>query len=124
MDFKVCCEPRLTGTAPAPSAEALMRSRYTAYVLHRQDYLLKSWHPDTQPAGLALNKNQRWLGLKILACTGGSPDDREGIVEFVARFKLEGRGHRLHEISRFLRSEAGWQYLDGIRGATDSSLKD
>ncbi len=123
-DFGACCEPRLTGEAPAPTAVALMRSRYTAYITHRPDYLLKTWHPDTRPGELPLNKEQRWLGLRVLASKAGGPDDQEGTVEFVARFKLGGRGHRLHEISRFLRTAGGWHYLDGIRGATDSSLRD
>lgn len=119
--FQKCCGPRLNGSERAPTAEALMRSRYTAYVTGQQDYLIRSWHPDTRPADLTLAPTQQWLGLKILATEAGGPEDEVGTVEFVARFKIAGRGHRLHEISRFLRTADGWLYLDGIRGASDSS---
>ncbi len=100
-----------------------MRSRYCAYVLDKAPYLLDTWHPDTRPASLDLDPQQRWLGLKILATTGGREQEQDGTVEFVARFKEAGRGYRLHETSRFVRTSAGWLYLDGTRGATDSSRK-
>lgn len=121
--FSDCCEPQLTDGAPAATAEALMRSRYTAYVLGRNDYVLETWHPGTRPPDLDLDKNQNWLGLKVLSTDQGGEKDDEGMVEFVARFKIAGRGHRLHEISRFTRHSGRWLYLDGQRGATDSSLK-
>lgn len=116
-----CCGPYLTGSERAPTAEALMRSRYTAYATGQQDYLIRTWHPDTRPDDLALASTQQWLGLKILATEAGGSTDKAGTVEFVARFKIVGRGHRLHEISRFLRTADGWLYLNGIRGASDSS---
>lgn len=118
-----CCQPYLSGKAPAPTAEALMRSRYSAYVLDNADYLLASWHPDTRPASLNLDGKQNWLGLKIRRAELGGAEDSEGLVEFVARFKIAGRGHRLHEISRFQRLDGRWFYLDGERGATDSSQR-
>ena len=118
-----CCQPYLSGGAPAPTAEALMRSRYSAYVLGKTAYLLASWHPSTRPAALSLDENQQWLGLKIRRAEQGGEQDTEGLVEFVARFKIAGRGHRLHEISRFERLDGRWVYLNGERGATDSSLK-
>ena len=115
-----CCDPILSGTRPATTAVALMRSRYTAYVTRNEAYLLDSWHPDVRPTRLDLDPRQRWLGLKILSTSAGTPTDSEGMVEFVARYKIDGRGHRLHEISRFARTENGWFYVDGIRGPTDS----
>ena len=97
-----------------------MRSRYSAFVACNEAYLLRSWHPNTRPRKLDFEPRQRWLGLKILATRAGGADDDEGAVEFVARYKIDGKGHRLHEISRFVRTEQGWLYLDGERGATDS----
>ena len=98
-----------------------MRSRYSAFVACNQSYLLASWHPDTRPAHLSLDPQQRWLGLKILRTGAGTAADDEGMVEFVARYKIAGRGYRLHEISRFVRTEEGWRYVGGTQGTTDSN---
>jgi SEC-C motif-containing protein len=100
-----------------------MRSRYSAFVANNETYLLHSWHPDTRPKRLNLEPRQRWLGLKVLAIEAGTAADDQGTVEFVARYKIDGKGHRLHEISRFVRGEAGWCYVDGVRGATDSKTR-
>ena len=108
-----CCGPFLDGGATPESAENLMRSRYSAYVLGQEDYLLATWHPDFRPRQLALAADQRWLGLKINATTGGLAKDTTGTVEFVARYKVDGRGHRLHENSRFVREDGRWYYTDG-----------
>lgn len=115
--FEVCCKPILDG-ARAETAEALMRSRYVAYVLRNEAYLLRSWHPRTRPATVETSPDQRWLGLKIKRTEQGDADDSEGIVEFVARFKIGGRGHRLHEVSRFEKTDDGWKYVDGEVEAT------
>lgn len=110
-DYAVCCGPCHSGTGPAPTPEALMRSRYSAFALGDADYLLRSWHASTRPASLDLRDDPtRWLGLKILAHSG---NDREGRVEFVARYKNGGKGGRLHEVSRFIREDGLWYYLDG-----------
>lgn len=89
-----------------------MRSRYTAYVLADEAYLLATWHPDTRPAQLELAQEApvKWLGLAIKR----HEDDGAGhaIVEFVARYKIAGRAHRLHEISRFVREQGRWLYVD------------
>ncbi len=90
-----------------------MRSRYTAYVLKDEAYLKHSWHPSTRPMQLNLDDEQRWLGLKIKATEAGNEDDETGVVEFVARYKVGGKGHRLHEKSRFERHEGRWVYTDG-----------
>ena len=90
-----------------------MRSRYSAFVACDADYLRASWHPDTRPSRVRFDPDQRWLGLSIKDTEAGSEHDTEGVVEFVARFKVQGRGHRLRERSRFERIEGRWYYLDG-----------
>ena len=92
-----------------------MRSRYTAYTLAHRDYLLRTWHPRTRPQTLTLDPAQRWLGLKIRSTEAGGEEDATGRVEFVARYKTAGRGHRLHEDSRFERVAGQWVYVDGIQ---------
>lgn len=111
--FKQCCEPYLNNSEIPATAEILMRSRYTAYVLQDVDYLLKTWHQTTRPNSLELQDEIKWLGLKIVATHAGKEKDTTGTVEFVARNKLAGRAFRLHENSRFLRENDRWLYLDG-----------
>lgn len=91
-----------------------MRSRYSAFVLGDADYLLRSWHPDTRPKTLELNKNQRWLGLRIKNTERGGASDNSGIVTFVARYKIAGRGYRLEETSRFIRTDEDWLYVEAL----------
>ncbi len=107
-----CCGQFHDG-APAPDAENLMRSRYSAFVLGLEDYLLATWHPDTRPPRLELDAPPRpqWLGLVIKAHT--PLDDGHATVEFVARYKLNGRAFRLHETSRFERVDGRWLYVEG-----------
>jgi SEC-C motif-containing protein len=96
----------------APDAEALMRSRYSAYALDLRDYLRASWHSSTRPASLAGNEpGLRWLGLEVKKHR--QQDAEHATVEFVARSKLGGRAQRMHEISRFVRENGEWFYLDG-----------
>ena len=90
-----------------------MRSRYVAFVLHDTDYLLATWHPAKRPSALDLGTGQHWLGLRIERIEGGTPCDSEVVVEFVARYKIQGRGYRLHEVSRVVRINGSWVYLDG-----------
>ncbi|MDH5445081.1 MAG: YchJ family metal-binding protein [Gammaproteobacteria bacterium] len=112
--FDQCCKPCITGTTPATTAEQLMRSRYTAHVIQDETYLLKSWHPSTRPATLSLDKeNTKWIGLKIIHCSAGKAGDETGEVEFVARYKINGKAHRLHENSRFRYEWDSWLYMDG-----------
>lgn len=107
-----CCG-RFHAGVPAPDAESLMRSRYSAFVLGLEDYLLATWHSDTRPAGLELDASPRpqWLGLAIKAHT--RLDDNHATVEFVARYKLNGRAFKLHETSRFERVAGRWLYVKG-----------
>jgi len=93
-----------------------MRSRYSAYVLGDEAYLLRTWHSSTRPDSVGLDARVKWLGLKIRSSTAGGPGDDTGTVSFVARHKLDGRAHRLEENSRFLREDGRWVYLDGDIG--------
>ena len=88
-----------------------MRSRYSAYVLGGVEYLLNTWHPDTRPAELVLDPTQRWLGLTVTDHRATGPD-RASVV-FTARYRWNGRGHRLQETSRFVRQSDRWWYVDG-----------
>jgi SEC-C motif-containing protein len=89
-----------------------MRSRYSAYVLRLADYLLATWHPDTRPSELDLTADDtKWLGLEVKK--HALQDDTHATVEFVARYHIAGKGHRLHELSRFVREEGRWYYVNG-----------
>jgi SEC-C motif domain protein len=108
-----CCGPYHQGVCHPASAEDLMRSRYSAYCLGLADYLLATWHPSTRPADLDLAAPPvpRWIGLQVRRHQSTGPDSAE--VEFVARYRINGRAHRLHETSRFVREGGRWLYLDG-----------
>jgi len=108
-----CCGRYLENFAehPAPDAEQLMRSRYTAFVLGRVDYLLATWHPAYRPAALQLEPGIKWLGLEVRAHRVLAADRAE--VAFVARSALNGRATRLQENSRFVRADGRWFYTDG-----------
>lgn len=96
----------------APDAATLMRSRYSAYVLDLREYLLATWHPSHRPADLPPPEpGLRWLGLQLKQHSSTGLDTAE--VEFVARSKLGGRAHRLHETSRFVREGGRWYYTEG-----------
>ncbi|MGV9679754.1 YchJ family protein [Nocardia sp. NPDC003482] len=114
--FGACCGPRLDGTGPAPTAETLMRSRYTAFAVGDRDYLLRSWHPSTRPRVLDLDPGQRWVALEILRTARGGLFDEEGEVEFRAHYRAGRERGTLHERSRFVRVAGQWVYLDGIVG--------
>ena len=113
--YRDCCEPYHQGAA-APTPEALMRSRYSAYALRLSLYLLATWHPGTRPPPDEVDLGETrtvWLGLRIVR-SGQSGED-EGIVEFVARYRVGGASAvRLHETSRFVREHGVWFYVDGV----------
>lgn len=114
LPFDRCCGRFHAGPLylAAPTAEALMRSRYSAFVKDRLDYLLATWHTSTRPASLDANPaGTKWLGLEIKRAI--SIDADHATVEFVARHKRDGRAERLHELSRFVREEGRWFYVDG-----------
>ena len=113
LAFARCCGAWLADFAqqPAPDAEALMRSRYTAFVLEDGAYLLATWHPSQRPAEIAFEPGTRWLGLEVRAHRQLDPQHAE--VEFVARSRHAGCAHRLHERSRFVCEDGRWFYVDG-----------
>ncbi len=108
--YALCCWRWHSGEA-APDAEALMRSRYAAYVMKRPDYILATWHASTRPAGADLTDLPRWLGLKVLRheVTG----ENTAVVEFTAKCKKAGHPMTMHELSRFVREDGRWYYVDG-----------
>jgi SEC-C motif-containing protein len=110
MALEACCGRYHTGQ-PAPEAESLMRSRYSAFVRGDVPYLLATWHQSQRPAELTLEAGTRWLGLEIKQhrLTGEGTAE----VEFVARFRVGGKATRQHERSRFVREDGRWFYVDG-----------
>ncbi|CAN7175215.1 MULTISPECIES: YchJ family protein [Duganella] len=120
-----CCGPFIEGGAIPPTAETLMRSRYTAYVQRNEPYLMATWHASTRPAEPIMSNEEKlqWLGLEVKSALrlrqrkAEETDPTRDTVEFVARFKINGRAQRLHEISNFVRepAEGGarWFYVDG-----------
>jgi len=111
-----CCGRFLDTQTAAPDAEALMRSRYAAYVLGNESYLLHTWHPSTRPTVLKLDEEPRprWIGLTVKRHE--MPDGNHAVVEFIARYKINGRAFMLHETSRFVREDGRWFYVDGDTG--------
>ncbi|MET9580048.1 YchJ family protein [Streptomyces massasporeus] len=107
--YDACCGRFHSGGTAAPTAEALMRSRYCAFVKGDVAYLLRTWHPRTRPGRLELDPGMRWTGLEVLGTSGGSAFHTTGTVEFRASY----RGGSLHELSRFERVDGAWVYVDG-----------
>jgi len=110
--YTACCQLWHNGLAEgihAPTPEALMRSRYSAYAVGLIDYLLATWHPSTAPGELELSP-VKWIGLEVLHAQESGD---AGVVEFVARCRVNGRAQRMHETSRFVRAEGRWYYIDG-----------
>ena len=101
------------GAGLGVSAESLMRARYSAYVLHNQQFLLESWHPETRPAQVEFDPDLVWLGLEVVDTEAGSGLDSEGVVEFRARFQRGGEFLELHERSSFVRVDGRWVYVSG-----------
>ncbi len=111
LAYSQCCGRFLESTEQAaPDAERLMRSRYTAFVLQRADYLQATWHASTRPTVLDLEPGAQWLGLDVRRHVPGLDAAK---VEFVARYRVGGKAVRLHETSRFVREGGRWFYVDG-----------
>ncbi|MET9433812.1 YchJ family protein [Streptomyces sp. NPDC006551] len=108
-----CCGRFHAGTAAAPTAELLMRSRYSAFVVRDEPYLLRTWAPATRPGEVDFDPSMRWTGLEIRDTTDGSAFHQAGTVTFVARYTHGGAPGSLHERSRFARHEGAWVYVDG-----------
>jgi SEC-C motif-containing protein len=118
MDFKDCCEPLIRKETTAGTAEQLMRSRYTAYVLTEIDYLAQTTHPDHRAdfdpkAARNWSENSEWKELEIVAAEGGGPEDEEGIVEFIARFSSKAIIQNHHERAEFKKQDGQWYFVDG-----------
>lgn len=112
--FRECCEPILANHALALTPVALMRSRYTAYVLEKENHLLATWAPATRPEKLSLQGNRlKWLELVIHSETVDQPDHNTGEVDFTARFLDHDLLCELRETSSFIREEGLWYYHDG-----------
>lgn len=110
----MCCGRYHRGAATAPTAEALMRSRYAAFARGEADYLVRTWHPRTRPDRVALDPGLSWTGLEITDTVAGGEDDETGEVAFVAGWRAaDGRGGELVERSRFARRAGRWLYVDG-----------
>jgi SEC-C motif-containing protein len=113
LTYAACCGRWHAGPLhlQAPDAEALMRSRYSAFVMALPDYLLATWHASTRPPRIGFEPGQRWLGLEVRQHRRF--DEHHATVAFVARSKLAGRAQRLQETSRFVNEQGRWFYVDG-----------
>lgn len=114
LSFNQCCRPFHDGKA-APTAEALMRSRYSAYVLANGNYLHRSWHASTRPTKKSLQQlpPTQWTDLIIVRTEQGGVNDTTGLVEFIARYQEGLQIKQLHETSRFVREGGRWFYIEG-----------
>jgi len=119
----VCCLAFINGEQVAKTAELLMRSRYTAYALGNEEYILKTWHSSQRPSSIGLGASIEWLGLKVLQSAHNK--DNEAFVEFIALFRDAGEIAQMHERSRFVREEGMWFYVDGeqIESNTQHNFK-
>ncbi|MGO1354389.1 YchJ family protein [Brachybacterium tyrofermentans] len=115
--FGACCGPVLRQERRAATAEALMRSRYTAFAVGDVEHLLRSWHPRERPdrdeLADSLEDGTRWVHLSILTTSAGGPFDDAGTVEFTAVARTPQGGQEQHEISRFVREDGTWLFVDG-----------
>ncbi len=114
--FQSCCGPYLAGVAVADTPEKLMRSRYTAYVTGTEDYLKATWHPSKRPQEAVTEPSVKWLGLEVKAAT---QQGNNATVHFIARCRVEGKGRRLDETSRFVFEDGLWFYVDGDFSTND-----
>lgn len=115
VPYDVCCGRLHSGAATAQTAEQLMRSRFSAFALGEADYLLATWHASTRPSSLDLDDDLRWYRLDIIATREGGPFDTTGVVEFEAFYRSPAGAGSQHEVSRFVREDGLWFYLDGTR---------
>ncbi|MCB2217031.1 YchJ family protein [Desulfofustis glycolicus] len=116
--YSDCCEPIITGSQTAQTAEALMRARYSAYVQGQVQFIYQSTYPDKRSGYSeqeieAWSRNSEWQGLTIIATHQGGPEDETGTVEFIAAYTEKDRPVRHHEIASFRRHEGGWYFYDG-----------
>jgi SEC-C motif-containing protein len=122
---EACCLPIIRGTNQAETAEALMRARYSAYVLSEIDFLLESVHPDhregLERTGIEeWSKSSTWKGLEILDTHEGGPDDDTGTVTFVARYTADSTNHEHHERAQFDRVDGRWHFTKALEDAVET----
>ena len=118
LDYAECCEPYIAGMRDAPTAEALMRSRYSAYVEHKIDYIINTCVSEGREkisveSTRKWSENSTWLGLKILSTQGGGVEDTQGMVEFEASYELQGLRELHHENAQFKKVAGKWLYDEG-----------
>jgi SEC-C motif-containing protein len=112
-EYDSCCG-RYHGGTFAPTAEQLMRSRYSAFALGDADYLLRTWHPSSRPRTLELDPKIQWTRLAVLETDGGGLLDTTGTVKFRAIYVLDGKRHVMDETSRFVREGKRWLYVGPV----------
>ena len=114
QEYDACCGRFLQGEWPK-TAEQLMRSRYTAYALNDENYLFETWHHSTRPQTLDLSQQNaiKWVGLKIINHSVDTNNSARASVEFVARYKLNGKAQKMQELSDFVYEDGRWFYVDG-----------
>ena len=118
LAYGECCQPYIEGSKNAPTAEALMRSRYSAYVEHEIDYIVETCSGDEKDKidisqTKTWSERSKWLGLKILAAEKGGQADSEGTVEFEALYEIDGLNENHHEKANFKKQDGRWFYTEG-----------
>ncbi|WP_440099041.1 YchJ family protein [Streptosporangium sp. H16] len=113
-EYGDCCGRLHRGEASATTAEALMRSRFSAFSVGDGEYLLRSWHPSTRPPVVELDRSVRWTRLEVLETTGGSSFHTEGTVRFRAHYVERGKEGHMEEHSRFARHAGDWVYVGAL----------
>jgi SEC-C motif-containing protein len=118
LDYSGCCEPYITGKAKAPTAEALMRSRYTAYAEHEVDYIINTCihrgkDDIDEKSTRDWSEQSNWLGLTILSAEKGGTDDTAGTVEFEAVYERDGMKQVHHERAAFKKENNEWFFEEG-----------
>ncbi len=118
LSYAECCGPVIRGERPARTAEELMRSRYSAYVKKEIAYIRTSLHPDhrsdyDENSSRTWAEGAAWHGIEIVSTTAGGADDREGVVEFIASYTMQGARHEHHERSTFRKEGGTWYFVDG-----------
>jgi SEC-C motif-containing protein len=123
--FSACCDPYITGKAPAPTAEALMRARYSSYATGRIDFIEKTHAPESRAdfdrkASEKWAKDSTWRGLNVVATKDGGAGDATGVVSFIAGFAQAGKDYEHHEIATFRKEGATWLFVDGKSPKADT----
>ena len=115
QNYALCCSRFIEGDDIPETPEQLMRSRYTAYTMENDEYLLVTWHSSTRPLSLAAENELpvKWVELNVISAANVNKDDTSAVVEFTARYKLNGKAEQMHEVSEFVREAGHWFYLSG-----------